>query len=223
MKCFKAREYYFKNRDGLLNEAERMRLQDHLAGCQDCALFKNEMDESLELLGELSEPKVSENFEWNVKRRIAREKVDILRKQSRLNDNSAWGFKFLAGAAAMIIIVLSGAWYFYSGTQQGPGEPLQMSSTYENSGAEVASGGDYGAIRFTNTGYPTGFKMVSDDLYEYGADNNYDRQLSSQVLDQSRLHYLKKENLLLRNRVIKLKRENIILRRMLDELSKDNN
>ena len=221
MRCSKAKEYYFKNRDNLLNEAEKMKFQEHLAECGACALFKGEMDESLGLLSELAEPKVSENFEWNVKRRIAQEKSDILRERRGIYLSGEWGFKFFAGAAAMIIIVLSGAWYFFGVGQQGPGEPLEIAGTYENSSAEIAPGRDSGSIRFTNTGYPAGFKMVSDDPYEYGIGNNYSGQLSSRVLEQSRLHYLKKENVLLRNSVIKLKRENIMLRRIITDYTKE--
>ncbi len=223
MRCSKAKEYYFKNIDNLLNEAEKMKLQEHLAGCTACAVFKGEMDESLELLNELPEPKVSENFEWNVKRRIAQERSNILRERNGIYVSKEWGFKFFAGAAAMVVIVLSGAWYFFGVGQQGPGAPLEIASRYENSSAEVTHVRDSGSIRFTNTGYPAGFKMVSDDPYEYGAGNNYSGQLSSRVLEQSRLYYLKKENLLLRNSVINLKRENVMLRKIIIDYTKNEN
>ncbi|MDZ7860032.1 MAG: zf-HC2 domain-containing protein [Candidatus Krumholzibacteriota bacterium] len=223
MRCSKAREYYFKNRDDLLNEAERMKLQEHLAECSACLRFEKEMNAGLGLLDQLSEPEAPDNFEWNVRRKIARRKADIMRKQSRFNENSRWSLKFFAGAAAMIVIMLLGAWYFLGDWQEDLGASLHVSGANENYGIPSVSAEDNGSVGLSNTSYPEGFRMVSDDPYGSGLDNNYNGQMSPEILRQSRLRYLTKENLLLKSRVIKLKRENVMLRNLLEKYSKKNN
>ncbi len=222
MRCSKAREYYFKNRDDLLNEAERMELQEHLAECPACLRFEKEMNAGLGLLEELSEPQAPDNFEWNVRRKIARRKADIMRRQSRFNESGRWSLKFFAGAAAMMVIMLTGAWYFLGDWQGDLGAPLQVSGTDGNSGAARVSAESDRSASFTNSGYTEGFRMVSDDPYGYGVDKNYG-PMSQELLRQRRMNYLTEENLILKTRVIKLKRENVMLRNLLEKYSKKSN
>jgi len=112
MRCKTARDDYFKNHDGVLNEVEKMKLQDHLNGCSACASFAEEMDRCLELLSDLPDVSPSENFEWNLKRRILEEKSRMIRRQeSAVFGGWQWGLRFVASAAAVALIILSGVWF----------------------------------------------------------------------------------------------------------------
>ena len=111
MRCRTAKDYFCRNRDGTLDEAARMRLQEHLSQCPECAEFCGEMDGCLEMLEDLSEIEVSENFEWNLKRRIAMEKSKAMRSRGVSDVGGlVWGSKFVAAAAATLVIALAGAW-----------------------------------------------------------------------------------------------------------------
>ena len=125
MRCNKARGLYCKNRDGLLDESGRMKLQEHLDVCESCTGFVTEMDQCLDLLGDLPECCPSDNFEWNLKRRIVHEKARLVRINERLYFGDwTWGLKFIASAAAVVLIVLSGLAYM-SNSQQQPEQMAQ--------------------------------------------------------------------------------------------------
>ena len=81
MRCAKAREMYLSHYDGLLDEKERILLQQHLDVCAECAAFAEEMDRCLSLAHGLPDVEPAENFEWNVKRRILEEKARAMRSR----------------------------------------------------------------------------------------------------------------------------------------------
>ncbi len=223
MRCSKARKLYFKDRDGQLNERDKMLLQEHLSGCESCLEFSTEMDRCLELVSDLPEPEVSDNFEWNLKRKIAKEKTKIFRSKYGVRESQRWGLKFATAAAAMVIIVFTGAWYLLDGgptVLDGQSDPAESAPSQH---LVSVAGGDGELMEFANTGYPAGLaglRMVSDDLYGYSLEEYNNGSLPRKITQVHRIDYLRKENQLLRDRVLRLKRQNAVLRRLLSEYSK---
>jgi len=221
MRCSKARKLYFRDRDGLLNERDKMLLQDHISGCNSCLEFSTEMDRCLELVSDLPRQEVSDNFEWNLKRKIAQEKTRIFRSRYGMRESQRWGLKFAASAAAMIIIVFAGAWYLLGrgpvglDGQNNTGDPVSPQRQ-----ASLSGGADEGLMEFTNTGYPAGLRMVSDGLYGYGLDEYNSGNPPLNITQSYRVDYLRKENQLLKDRILRLRRQNATLRRLLSEYSK---
>lgn len=209
MKCSKAREHYFSNRDGLLNESERMELQKHMEECEDCAVFREEMDASLRLLDDLPAPRVSDSFVWNVKRRISQKKVELMRGEYHFREGQRYVSRFLAGAAAAVVILAAGAWFVMSGnSSDSPG--IRVAESDNTAGTELSRArSDYREMDYTSTGYPAGLRMVTDDIYGSGDGQSFDMQ------EQCQLHYLINENRVLRNRVIAYRNENRRLRKLL--------
>lgn len=222
MRCSKARKYYFRDRDELLGEAEKMRLEKHLSECDACLRFKEEMDGCLELLADADEPELPENFEWNVKRRIAQERTKIFRQKYSAGEYRNWGLKFSAAAAVVIVAVLAGAWYYIGGGFSEEAQFGEVAGSYIESGSSVPNEREEYSrtVGFTNTGYPTGLRMVSDDMYDYGPGHNTYTQIPSNIMEAYRVDYLIKENQLLRDRVMRLKRENVLLKNALYRYSK---
>lgn len=208
MKCSKAKEYYFSNRDGLLNESERMELQNHMESCTDCASFAEEMNQSLSLLEHLPSPEVSDSFVWNVKRKISQRKVDLIRSEHHYLEGQGWMTRFMAGAAAALIILAAGAW-LYLGAGSDPAG-IRVAESDNTAGAELnRARSDYREMDFTSTGYPAGMRMVNDDIYQNGVGQSFGLQT------QSRLNYLVKQNQLLRQQLVAYRNENAELRKLL--------
>jgi hypothetical protein len=213
MRCRTAKEYFCRNRDGELDESSRMRLQEHLDKCPECAAFCGEMDGCLEMLGELRDIEVPENFEWNVKRRIAMEKAQVLRRNvSGQLGGFVWGSKFVAAAAATLVIALAGAWLL-AGDDQGDiaaGERLARETVKTTAPVDPA-----GEVRFTRTGYPAGIQYVSDDYLGEVRTGESSRQLPFSMASDPRTDYLLRENELLRRQVQQLKMQNAYMQRLL--------
>ena len=213
MRCRTAKDYFCRNRDGTLDEAERMRLQEHLNECPECAGFCGEMDGCLEMLGDLCEIEVSENFEWNLKRRIAMEKSKAMR--SRVTGDVGglvWGSKFVAATAATLIIALAGAWMLVGNGSDDikAGEKLARETVRTTSPRQ-----QQGQVRFTQTGYPAGIQFVSDDYLGNVAQGESSKQLPFSMASDPRMDYLLRENELLRRQVERLKLENAYMQRLL--------
>lgn len=213
MRCSTAKDYFCRNRDGTLDEAERMRLQEHLNECPECAGFCGEMDGCLEMLGDLSEIEVSENFEWNLKRRIAMEKSKAMRSRAGGDVGGlVWGSKFVAATAATLIIALAGAWMLVGGSSDDmkAGEKLARETI-----RTTAPRQQQGEVRFTQTGYPAGIRYVSDDYLGNVAQGESSKQLPFGMASDPRMDYLLRENELLRRKVERLKLENAYMQRLL--------
>ena len=213
MRCSTAKDYFCRNRDGTLDEAERMRLQEHLNECPECAGFCGEMDGSLEKLGDLREIEVSENFEWNLKRRIAMEKSKAMRSRAGGDVGGlVWGSKFVVATAATLIIALAGAWLLVGGSSEDmtAGEKLARETIRTTTPRQ-----QQGEVRFTQTGYPAGIRYVSDDYLGNVAPGESSKQLPFGMASDPRMDYLLRENELLRRKVERLKLENAYMQRLL--------
>lgn len=212
MKCRTAKDYFCRNRDGTLTESERMRLQEHLNECPECAGFCGEMDGCLEMLGDLCEIEVSENFEWNLKRRIAMEKSKAMRSRAGGDVGGfVWGTKFVAATAATLIIALAGAWMLI-GPDSGDlaaGEKLAQETI------RTSAPRQQGEVRFTQTGYPAGIQYVSDDYLGNVNSGESSKQLPFSMTSDPRMDYLLRENELLRRQVERLKLENAYMQRLI--------
>ncbi len=212
MRCRTARDYFCRHRDGTLDEANRMRLQEHLNQCPECAEFCGEMDGCLELLGKLSEIETSENFEWNLKRRIALEKSRAMRSRATAEVGGwVWGSKFIAATAATLVIMLAGAWML-AGRDAGEltdGERLSQEAI------RTSAPRQQGEVRFTQTGYPAGIQYVSDDYLGNVPLEETSRQLPFSMASDPRMDYLLRENELLRRQVERLRLQNAYMQRLI--------
>ena len=212
MRCRTAREYFCRHRDGTLDETTRMRLQEHLDKCPDCAEFCGEMDGCLQLLGSLCEIEASENFEWNLKRRIAMEKSRAMRDRATAGIGGwIWGSKFIAATAATLVVVLAGTWMLAGRDPGGLTEGERLSQETIRTSAPRQQG----EVRFTQTGYPAGIQYVSDDYLGDVPPDEASRQLPFSMASDPRMDYLLRENELLRRQNERLKLQNAYMQRLL--------
>jgi len=213
MRCSTAREYFCRNRDGELGEAERMRLQEHMEKCPECAAFCGEMDGCLEMLGGLCEMEVSENFEWNLKRRIAMEKAQTMRSHAGAQlGGKVWGAKFIFAAAATLVIALAGAWMLAG---EDPGGMTSGGEKLAQEAVRTSRPAQQGEVRFTETGYPAGIQYVSDDYLGNSSQLEGSRQLPFTMASDPRMDYLLRENELLRRQVERLRLQNAYMQKLL--------
>lgn len=220
MRCSKVKELYFGNYDGLLNEAEKMKLLEHLDGCPACACFVEEMDRCLGMLKELPDLSPSENFEWNLKRRLLMERSKvIMRRGGDYFGERQWGLKFLASAAAVLAVVLLGAW-FMDGRSDGP--ILTLNDIADNSPTarferNIQPPG-YGVRDITSSSQPAELKMVSDDILSSDRSQESTRAVPFQFASESREDSLYKETEALKRRIEELERANRYYRNILTRL-----
>jgi len=219
MNCGKARQFYLAGRDGSLDEARRMKLGEHLARCSSCAAYVREMDASLDLLKGLPELTVSEEFEWNVKRRILQEKTKLIRRQEGVRFGERWwAGRFAAGAAVAAAVVVAVVFlYFESGRER----VAVVKSVSVQSPAAVASRVSYGGAGsitdVMETGMYPGPRMVSDNLFQRDTGGGVMRQAPFRLVSVSREDSLALENELLKQRIANLERQLAILKKMLYE------
>lgn len=219
MNCRKARQFYLAERDGSLNEAQRMKLEKHLARCSSCAEFVGEMDASLALLKGLPELAVSEGFEWNVKRLILQEKTKLIRRQEGIRFGERWwAGRFAAGAAAAAAVVIAVVVF---GLEWGRERVSVVKSIPVQETGVVASGASYvgpeATADFAETGVYSGPRMVSDNLFRRETGSGIVRQAPFQIVSVSREDSLMQENELLKRRLANLERQLVILKSMLYE------
>jgi hypothetical protein len=219
MRCKKAQDCYFKNRDGLLNEAEKMKLQEHLGDCKACADFAIEMDRCLDLLGDLPEVSPSENFEWNIKRRILEEKSRMIRgREGSPFGQWRWGVKFAASAAAAAVLVFSGVW-FLLGHDEDPALRSTVAAVHTPSRESHVPDmpRNYEILDMTGMNYPQNMRMVSGNLGMTRRSPSSDIYMPFEDAGISRSDSLAKVNLLLTRHIQDLEVENRVLRRYLSQ------
>lgn len=215
MRCKKAREFYFKNRDGILSEADKMRLQDHLSSCADCSKFAEDMDRSLGLLSHLEELSPSEGFEWNVKRRILQEKTRLIRSRETENRGLSFVFKFAGATAAAAAVVLLSVFFMFKTPEQGArvaSGKVKEATSYERTYSSTAY--SRRATPVAATGYPRA-RMVSSSVRNYPAGYAQTRALPFETTTLSYSDSLLWENALLRKRVNDLEKQVIYLHQVI--------
>jgi hypothetical protein len=170
------------------------------------------MEQCMDLLETLPEMETSEGFEWNLKRRIAMERARAMRRDTATPFVSrGWGVRFLAGAAAALVVFVTGAWLVARG---GPGMPGDRPQT---AGRAISAAQRGGEIHYTTTGYPAGIRYVSDDPLGGVPNGETSQQLPFTMATDPRVDYLLKENELLRRQVQELSRRNSYLQSLLLE------
>ena len=213
MRCRTARELYLVSRDSTLDELERIRLQQHMEVCPECARYFQEMDDCLSMLDTLSAMELPESFDWNVKRMIALEKSRVMRERAGpILGNPVWGMKFVTSAAAVMIVVLAGVWLVAGGGFKGSSGAEQIARISDKAVTAARSGRN---INYTSTGYPAGIRMVSDDFYGNSNGDSYRRPQPFSMESERRIEYLVKENKVLREYIEYYKNENVKLKRMI--------
>jgi hypothetical protein len=216
MRCAKARELFFGNYDGLLDEAQKMKLQEHLDRCPRCASFAEDMEKSLGLLKGLPEMSPSENFGWNLKRRILHEKAHLMRQAAGSNPYGIrWGMKFAASAAAVVVVALVGSWFLFGEHAGAPWDDHLAEKP-----AAVRVGRDVSTPRFdyrdlTNAERAARMRMVSGDAPGLVRDSGAAGPQAFQDAASSREDSLLRENEYLRWYIQRIDRENLILRQYL--------
>lgn len=216
MRCKTARDDYFKSHDGLLNEVEKMKLQDHLNRCSDCASFAMEMDRCLDLLGDLPDVSPSENFEWNLKRRILEEKSRMIRAQeSTVLGGWQWGLKFVASAAAVALIIMSGVWF---GLERGAGPVPGGGTAVRTQRSEVprpyyARNSD--VLDLSGWGSPYNVQTVSGSDAPAGGNAAGEIFMPFEYTGGSSRDSIVRENELLKQHIQSLEAENRILKQYL--------
>lgn len=111
MKCRRARRMMNDFLDGAIGDRDRLILEEHLAGCASCDRMAKNLSKSLELLRRLEPVQPDENFTWNVRLRIAREKQALAEAASSYG--GAFGFfnrRFAASAVAAFAAVVIGGY-----------------------------------------------------------------------------------------------------------------
>jgi hypothetical protein len=216
MRCAKARELYFGSYDGIIDEAKRMKLQAHLDRCAGCASFVEEMEGCLGMLKDLPELSPSENFSWNLKRRILQEKSRLLRRAgSSYFPDIHWGMKFVASAAAVIVVALVGAWFLLGDHAISPaytdfaGAPTTVDGLRETSIPRI----DPGSI--VSSDRSAGMRLVSDQGGGAAMRPGAVGSRAFQDAALSREDSLCNENEYLKSRIRRIERENLILKRNL--------
>ncbi|HSG28194.1 MAG TPA: hypothetical protein VLA34_06920, partial [Candidatus Krumholzibacterium sp.] len=163
---------------------------------------------------------VSDNFEWNLKMKIAREKSRMMRDHSApLFEGSQWGMKFVASMAATVVIVLAGAFFLLRGTGLFPGQgsPETPAAAKIASRTEVPVNVERTGVDldYTESGYPAGIRMVSDEFPGAGTGESYTRQSPFSMESGKEVEYLLKENEALKKYLEHYKAENAYLKKML--------
>lgn len=216
MRCSKARELFFGNYDGLLDEAQKMKLQAHLDRCPECASFVEEMESNLVMLRGLPEMTPSENFGWNLKRRILQEKSRLMRQASGAYfHDTRWGMKFAASAAAVIVVALVGAWFLFGdhpATTNGSyiaGTPTTARHQRESSTPRFGQGDFAEAERAAR------LRVVSNDAPGGARESGFVGPQAFQDAAPSRQDSLVRENEYLKRYVRKIEHENLILKQYL--------
>jgi len=223
MRCKQAREYYFRNRDGLLSETDKMKLQEHLALCSECAKFVKEMDMTLGLLSELEELSPSESFEWNIKRRILQEKTRLIREGERERKGILYFAKFIGAASVAAALVIISLFAFMKAPETGIKIAQNDRKPQMRVGRpEPVKIGHRDNINFVSTGRPATARMVSQTVGGYGEGYRSTVVYPFETVGLSRDDSLMWENAILRKRVNELEREVLYLRRIIQQMQLKN-
>jgi len=215
MRCKQAREFYFRNRDGFLCEADKMKLQEHLATCEDCSRFAEEMDRSLGLLNELEQLSPSEGFEWNVKRRILLEKTRLLRVKEAGHRGFSFAMKFIGATAAAAAVVIISVFAVLKGPDEGVSiaeNRIGRAAGYPYSYSSQVYRREVTPVATRRIAQP---RMVSSAVRSYPAGYSPTRALPFETTALSYSDSLLWENALLRKRVNDLEKQVIYLRQVI--------
>ncbi len=112
MKCRRAKGLIYDFIDGIIDDSNRIALEQHLGECKSCEDLSTGLSRSLELLhrAPLAEPDA--NFTWKVRLRLARERNAL--SDPTVPERSwvrSWNRRFVLSALSAFVVVL-GTTYF---------------------------------------------------------------------------------------------------------------
>lgn len=108
MKCRNAKKLVFEFIDGLVDDTKRLELEKHIGRCPACEKLASRLTQSMDLLHRAPQEKTSENFEWNLRMRLNRERNTIReRSQSYGSAFRSWNIRYAATAVAAFAVVLA--------------------------------------------------------------------------------------------------------------------
>lgn len=141
MRCRQAKKLLFDHIDGVISESDRVGLERHLAECRGCEEHASALARSLDLLHRLPAESPSENFNWKLRLRLAREK-QTWRGVAEVEAawRKVWNTRFAVGAVSAFLAVLlgGGAFLMSGGERTGAGERFARSA--ETPARESAAG-----------------------------------------------------------------------------------
>jgi hypothetical protein len=126
MKCRQAKNLIFDHIDGMISEPDQIALEVHLNQCSECESMATGLSRSLDLLHKLPAIKPSENFNWNVRLRLLKEK-NSLRDGAETERQwyRAWNTRFAVSAiSALAVVLVTGAMMMKSSIQPGTAPAL---------------------------------------------------------------------------------------------------
>ncbi|MFQ5510550.1 MAG: anti-sigma factor family protein [Candidatus Krumholzibacteriia bacterium] len=114
MKCRRARGLIYDFIDGVIDEQNRVALEQHLGECKSCEEMSVGLSRSLDLLHRVKPAEPDDSFTWKVRLRLARER-NALSDPVGADRNwmRSWNRRFALGAVSAFIVVM-GATYFVS-------------------------------------------------------------------------------------------------------------
>lgn len=108
MRCRHAKKLIFDYIDGVISESDRVGLENHLRECGACEKAAASLARSLDFLHRVPSAAPSENFNWNLRLRLAREKSAWREAASSLSAwQRAWNAQFAVGALSAFVVVLA--------------------------------------------------------------------------------------------------------------------
>jgi hypothetical protein len=130
MNCRRAKQLIYDYLDGVLGDSERITLERHLCDCRSCETFSAQLGNSLDLLHRAPAENPSEDFNWQVRLRLAREKNAITEAMTAQREIfKTWNLRFaLSALSTFVVIIASGVLLWNSGLLPQPGTPATFTS-----------------------------------------------------------------------------------------------
>lgn len=124
MNCKRAHELISLHLDEQLDPAGQSRLNKHLAACDECASYLSDLKAGLSVLHDLPLEEPSENFDWNLRRKLQQAQREPWRYQDGPMRSGFWP-RFTIAAAAALILTLGGTYAAYK-VIQSPSTPQKI-------------------------------------------------------------------------------------------------
>ncbi len=130
MKCRRAKQLIFGFLDGVIADSDRISLEKHLNECGSCETFSSQVSRSLDLLHRAPEETPSDNFNWKVRLKIAREKNNLSEAiATQRNLFKTWNLRFALSAVSTFVLILASGYFLWSSgwltDLNAPGEAAQ--------------------------------------------------------------------------------------------------
>jgi hypothetical protein len=138
MNCKRAKEQISLFLDERLDPGSQSKLNEHLEGCSDCTNYLDDLKTGLAMLRDEAMESPSENFEWNLRRKIqlTMAQKETLRFEEHGDRRDLWRFG-LSAAAALLIVVAGGTFWYQS--QFDTGLQTEMTTGNRTSSEENAT------------------------------------------------------------------------------------